>query len=237
MASPQTYVWFITGANRGIGLELTKQLLESPSNIILAACRNPSNATALNALASSSNGRVHVLTLDVTNHQSVRDAAKAAASILGDGGIDYLINNAGIIAADSAFTADPQVMQKIFDTNVVGPAYVTQVFLPFVEKSEKETVVNVSSELGRLTADFGTLSTSYSITKAALNMLTYKQQKERPDIVFISVCPGWLKTDLGGQNAPNDVEVGVAGVLKTIMGLTPQDSGKFFNYKGENLPW
>ncbi|KAI0653041.1 NAD-P-binding protein [Cubamyces menziesii] len=237
MASPQTYVWFITGASRGIGLELTKQLLDSPSNIILAACRNPSNATALNALSSSSTGRVHVLTLDVTNHQSVRDAAKEAASILGDSGIDYLINNAGIIAADSAFTAQPEVMQKLFDTNVIGPAYVTQVFLPLVEKSKKKTVVNVSSELGRLTADFGTLSTSYSITKAALNMLTYKQQKERPDIVFISLCPGWLKTDLGGQNAPNDVDVGVAGIVKTVTGLTPQDSGKFFNYKGESLPW
>lgn len=85
-------------ASRGIGLELTKQLLDSPSNIILAACRNPSNATALNALSSSSTGRVHVLTLDVTNHQSVRDAAKEAASILGDSGIDYLINNAGIVS-------------------------------------------------------------------------------------------------------------------------------------------
>ncbi|KAI0325668.1 NAD-P-binding protein [Cubamyces sp. BRFM 1775] len=237
MTSPQSYVWFITGASRGIGLELTKQLLESPSNIILAACRDPSKATALKTLAQSSNGRVHVLTADVTNHQSIRDAAKEAASIVGDSGIDYLVNNAGIIAADSAFTADPAVMQKLFDTNVVGPAYVTQVFLPLVEKSGKKTVVNVSSELGRLTADYGALATSYSITKAALNMLTYKQQKERPDIVFISLCPGWLKTDLGGQGAPNDVDVGVAGVIKTITGLTPQDSGKFFNYKGENVAW
>ncbi|OSC97328.1 NAD-P-binding protein [Trametes coccinea BRFM310] len=233
------YVWFITGANRGIGLELTKQLLQSPSNAVLAACRNPGQATALQALVPASNGRLHVLPLDVTDRQFVRDAREAATAILGDKGIDYLINNAAINLRewDSAFTLEPDVMQQVFETNVVGPAYITQVFLPLVEKSEKKTVVNVSSELGRFNADFGTRSTSYSIAKAGLNMLTYKQQKERPDIIFISLCPGWLRTDMGGQEAPDDVSVGVEGVIKTVVGLTPADSGKFFNSKGQSLSW
>ncbi|KAJ3005007.1 hypothetical protein NUW54_g4535 [Trametes sanguinea] len=253
-------VWFITGANRGIGLELTKQLLRSPSNVVLAACRNPGQATALQDLVPASNGRLHILPLDVTDRQSIRDAHDAATAILADKGIDYLINNAAIVSThahgphaslliipsallknlrewDSAFTLDPDVMQQVFETNVVGPAYITQVFLPLVERSERKTVVNVSSELGRFTADYGTRSTSYSIAKAGLNMLTYKQEKERPDIIFISLCPGWLKTDMGGQEAPNDVSVGVEGVIKTIVGLTPADSGKFFNWKGQDLPW
>ncbi|KAI9059520.1 NAD-P-binding protein [Trametes sanguinea] len=232
-------VWLITGANRGIGLELTKQLLRSPLNVVLAACRNPGQATALQDLVSTSNERLHILPLDVTDRQSIRDAYEAATAILGDKGIDYLINNAAINLRgwDSAFTLDPDVMQQVFETNVVGPAYITQVFLPLVERSERKTVVNVSSELGRFIADYGTRSTSYSIAKAGLNMLTYKQEKERPDIIFISLCPGWLKTDMGGQEAPNDVSVGVEGVIKTVVGLTPADSGKFFNWKGQDLPW
>ena len=80
-------------------------------------------------------------------------------------------------------------MQKLFDTNVIGPAYVTQVFLPLVEKSKKKTVVNVSSELGRLTADFGTLSTSYSITKAALNMLVSPPDSIEYRIVRLTTFP------------------------------------------------
>ncbi|CDO74376.1 hypothetical protein BN946_scf184956.g5 [Trametes cinnabarina] len=237
--TPLEYVWLVTGANRGIGLELTKQLLRNPSNIVLAACRNPDQAAALNEVAQAANGRVHVLCLDVTDRSSIRDAFSEATRILGDKGIDYLLNNAAINLRDwdSAFTLDPDVMQQVFETNVVGPAYITQVFLPLVEKSAKKMVVNVSSELGRFNADFGTRSTSYSVAKAGLNMLTYKQQKERPDIVFISLCPGWLKTDMGGQEAPNDVAVGVEGVIKTILGLTPVDSGKFFNWKGQELSW
>ncbi|KAI8978298.1 NAD-P-binding protein [Trametes punicea] len=239
MSATPGHVWFITGANRGIGLELTKQVLDLPSSTVLAACRNPSKATALNALVRSSGGRVHILALDVTDRQSIRDSAKAASTFLGERGIDYLVNNAAINERewDSAFTLDAEIMQKVFETNVVGPAYIAQVYLPLVEKSEKKTVINVSSELGRLTADFGTRSTSYSIAKAALNMLTYKQQKERPDLIFIALCPGWLRTDMGGQEAPNDVAVGVAGVVKTVLGLTPEDSGTFYNWKGERLPW
>ncbi|KAH9848824.1 NAD-P-binding protein [Lenzites betulinus] len=234
------YTWLITGANRGIGFELTRQLIVSPSNIVLAACRNPSAASALHELAQSAVGRVHILPLDLTDRQSVRDSATAVADIVGERGVDYLINNAAISVpgGDSPFTLQPELTQKLFETNAVAPAYVTQVYLPLVERSTKKTVVNVSSELGSIGADkFGTRSTSYSISKAALNMLTYKQQKERPDIVFISMCPGWLKTDMGGKEAPNDVSVGVEGVLKTIGDLTPEDSGKFFNFQGTNLPW
>ncbi|KAI0816807.1 NAD-P-binding protein [Trametes gibbosa] len=240
MADTQSYIWFITGANRGIGLELTRQILAFPgSNIVLATCRNPSTASALHELAQSSAGRVYILPLDITDRQSVRDSATLVADIVGERGVDYLINNAGINLSewDSPFTLQPEVMQKVFDTNVVAPAYITQIYLPLVQKSTKKTVVNVSSEIGSLSTDFGTRSTSYAISKASLNMVTYKQQKERPDIIFISICPGWLRTDLGGEEAPNDVSVGVEGVLKTIDSLTLEDSGNFFNFKGEKVPW
>ncbi|KAI0765964.1 NAD-P-binding protein [Trametes elegans] len=236
----ESNVWFITGANRGIGLELTKQLLGSPSNIILATCRTPSKAAELNAMEKNADGRLHILALDITNREAVRDIAQRITSILApEQGIDYLINNAGINVRewDSPSTVDPDVMQRVFETNVIAPAYIAQVLLPLVERGARRTVVNVSSTLGSLGTDYGTRSTSYAISKAALNMVTYKQQKERPDIIFISICPGWLRTDMGGDEAPNDVSVGVEGVLKTIYGLTLADSGNFFNFKGEIVPW
>lgn len=119
MVDNQTYTWFITGsvrpppspslprltdtalpsANRGIGLELTRQLLESPANTVLAACRNPAKADALNALAQSDagKGRVHVLPLEITDRESVREAVRAVGEIVGEQGLDYLVNNAAIV--------------------------------------------------------------------------------------------------------------------------------------------
>ncbi|RDX40550.1 NAD(P)-binding protein [Lentinus brumalis] len=139
--------------------------------------------------------------------------------------------------ADTAFSMDGDVLQKTFVTNVVGPAYVSQAFVDRVEKSEKKTIVNISSTVGSIASDFGAAPASYGISKTALNMLTYKQAKEKPDITVISMCPGWLQTDMGGQNAMHPVSVGVAGVLKTISSLKSGDSGKFFNFQGENVPW
>ncbi|KAI0367404.1 NAD-P-binding protein [Pilatotrama ljubarskyi] len=233
------HVWLITGSNRGIGLELTKQLLQSPSNIIVAACRDPSKADALSALAQSNKGRVHIIQLDIADRKSVTDSVQKVTAALGEKGIDYLINNAGVNEAgqDSAFTMDLDVLQHTFLINVAGTAHVSQAYLPLLEKGTKKTIVNVSSSLGSIGFDLGPIYASYSITKTALNMLTYKQAKERPDLTVISMCPGHLKTDLGGPNAPLDVSVGVAGVLKVVHALKPEDSGKFFSHDGALRPW
>ncbi|KAI0751855.1 NAD-P-binding protein [Daedaleopsis nitida] len=240
MSSAQEYVWFITGTNRGIGLEMTRQLLGSTTNTIIATCRNPSKASFLNELATSANGKLHIVSVDMDDTQSIRACADEVTRILGGKGIDYLINNAGIKLGDEedgAFTVEVDALQKTFLTNVSGPAYLARAFLPLVEKSQKKTIVNVSSILGSVGSDCGGFHTTYSISKAALNMLTYKQAKERPDITTITIWPGWLQTDMGGSNAPDPVEVGVEGTLKTIKSLTPQNSGQFFNYKGELMPW
>ncbi|KAI0639845.1 NAD-P-binding protein [Trametes polyzona] len=233
------YVWLITGASRGIGLELSKQLLATTSDIVIATCRTPATATALNALAESAKGRLHVVPLDITNDQSVKDSVQKVASILGDRGIDYLINNAGVTFGgdDRAFNIDLDALRRTFETNVVGPTHVSEVYLPYVEKSEKKTVVNVSSTLGSVGTDLGHYFASYSITKAAVNMLTYKQSKARPDLTVVCICPGHLKTDMGGPNAALEVSVGVEGVRKVIQSLTHEDTGKFVNYKGEHVPW
>ncbi|TFK81889.1 NAD(P)-binding protein [Polyporus arcularius HHB13444] len=235
----QEYVWLITGANRGIGLELVRQLLQAPSNIVVAACRNPSKATELQELAAKASGRLHLVALDVTSKESINQAAEEVAKTFGGKGIDYLVNNAGILPGgqDTAFSMDVNILEETFVTNVAGTAYVTQAFIGLVEKSAKKTIVNISSTLGSIGSDFGVQSASYAISKAALNMLTYKEAKEKPDITAISMCPGWLQTDMGGKNATHPVSVGVAGILKKVLSLKPEDSGQFFNFQGERVPW
>ncbi|PIL31048.1 hypothetical protein GSI_05744 [Ganoderma sinense ZZ0214-1] len=232
-------VWFVTGTSRGIGLEITTQLLQSPGNVVLAACRSPFKANALQALTASASGRLHILRLDVDDAQSIKDAASEATQIVGEKGIDYLINNAGINPGgfDTAFGFKVADLTAVFQTNVIGPALLAQAFLPLVEESGKKTIVNVSSTLGSVGTDLGQTFASYSVAKAGLNMLTSKQAKERPDVTAIAMCPGHLQTDLGGPNATTPVSVGVSGVLKVVSGLTRGDSGSFFNYQGDRVQW
>ncbi|EJF58336.1 NAD(P)-binding protein [Dichomitus squalens LYAD-421 SS1] len=261
MSPSEQYTWFITGTSRGIGLELTKQLLQSPHNVVVAACRNPGKADSLQSLTTSAGGRLYIVRLDVTDTQTIKDAAQETAKIVGEKGIDYLINNAGIVRpshfqvfasaslttrrrllltqgiGDTAFTMDIDDLTKTLQTNLVGPAYTSQAFISLVEKSKKKTIVNISSTLGSIGRDFGPQYASYAVTKASLNMLTYKQAKERPDLTVLSICPGHLQTDMGGENAALPVSVGVAGVLKVVTSLTPKDSGSFMNFRGERVPW
>ncbi|KAI0630619.1 NAD-P-binding protein [Trametes polyzona] len=242
MASAQKTTWLITGASRGIGLELAKQLLASPDNLVIGTARNPEKATALNDLKASAKGTLHVIQLDVSDFDSIRASAKDLERILGDTGLDYLINNAGVFEKDTAFTLKPETLLNLVRTNVAGPAVVAQVALPFLEKGRAKKVVNISSTAGSiatvkdLTAPFD-VPASYPISKAALNMLTYKQKVERPDLTFLALCPGWVKTDMGGQNASLEPHESVEGIIKVVTSATKEDSGKFLNYSGATVPW
>ncbi|OSD04994.1 NAD-P-binding protein [Trametes coccinea BRFM310] len=234
-----TQIWLITGTSRGIGLELVKQLAATPSYVVIATCRNPTKALALKELADAAKGRIHIVALDVTDDKSVKESVAQVTAIVGSHGIDYLVSNAGINDGgdDRPSLMDLSVLQHVFDTNVVAPARIYQAYLPLVMKSTKKTIVNVSSALGSITLARGPIYTSYSTSKAALNMLTYKEHAEHPDLTVISMQPGHLKTDLGGPSAQLDVDVGVAGVLNVVKSLKPDDSGKFFDYQGKELPW
>ncbi|KAI0743377.1 C-factor [Daedaleopsis nitida] len=239
MSTPEGYVWLITGANRGIGLELAKQLLEQPTNTVIATARDPAKAVSLKELNNNAKGTLHVVGLEVADRESTRKATEKVASILGDRGIDYLVNNAGIANDDTGFKIDIDALEKIFKTNVAGPAYIAQVLLPLVEKSAKKTVVNISSTMGSksFAGQNAERAASYSISKAALNMLTVKQARERPDITSVSICPGWLQTDMGSSAAMFPVSVGVTGIIKVVTGLTPANSGQFINFRGERVEW
>ncbi|KAH9887898.1 NAD-P-binding protein [Cubamyces lactineus] len=233
--------WLITGASRGIGFEFVRLLVSSPGNLVIAACRRPESASALHALKESDRGeRLHVVLMDVSDFDSIRASAKQLEHILGKDGLDYLINNAGVITEDTAFTLNPEQLMDILRTNAAGPALVSQVCLPFLEKGTRKVVLNVSSTGGSITTSDkrdDKKYTSYSMSKAALNMLTVKQKAERPDIIAITLDPGWVKTDMGGQEGLLEPEESISGILQVVTSATPADSGKYLRYNGEPLPW
>ncbi|KAI9061964.1 NAD-P-binding protein [Trametes sanguinea] len=242
MSATRPTSWLVTGASRGIGLELVRQLLSSSQNIIVAACRNPEKATTLHRLQDSSRGRLHIVQLDVSDFDSVRASAKQLEPILGKIGLDYLINNAGILTQDTAFTLDPEQFLQVVRTNVAGPALVSQVCLPFLEGGARKVILNISSTAGSLGSVEGWVGgaagfASYAMSKAALNMLTVKQKAERPDLTVITMCPGGVKTDMTAKEGELEPEESVSGILKVITSVSAGDSGKYIRYNGEVIPW
>ncbi|KAH9836044.1 NAD-P-binding protein [Rhodofomes roseus] len=227
--------WLIVGASRGLGLELVRQLIAT-SNTVIAACRNPSSASQLQALEPTG-AELHIIQLDVSSEESIRASVGKVEAVLNGRGLDYLYNNAGILAQDDAFNFSYSEFLAILQTNVVGPALLASLCLPFLEKGNKKTIVNVSSSMGGLTHDYGASAARYSASKAAMNMLTHKQAKTRPDLIVISLCPGWVQTDLGGVSAPLEPPESVAGQLKVVLGLKKEDTGKFIRYDGQELTW
>ncbi|KZV92173.1 NAD(P)-binding protein [Exidia glandulosa HHB12029] len=246
--------WFITGASRGIGLELTKQTAANANNTVFASCRSPSSATALNNIATS-NKNVHVLPLDVEDEASVRSAVDSVKKLLPSGvGIDYLINNAGFAANDHLKTTEPEALEAhfktlnprrppaIFKTHVSGSFRVFRAFVPLVQASERKVVVTVSSELGSMAhvedhSKLGEWFPSYAIAKAATNMLSKKIAVTYPDIISFAFAPGWIKTDLGGPTATYEAPDAVTRHIKVYEGATKEISGKFINQFGQEVPW
>ncbi|PCH39153.1 NAD(P)-binding protein [Wolfiporia cocos MD-104 SS10] len=244
MSSPESYTWLITGANRGIGLELTRQLLASaaPTHTVIAACRTPDAASDLHALQHDTSGAVkgavHVVALDVSSEASIRACVPAVQAILGERGLDYLYNNAAVNPTDdSPFDFSYPELLDILQINVGAPALLTQLCLPLIERGRRKVIVNATSGLASIGLDIGAKCTSYSVSKTALNMLTYKQARARPDFIAIVLDPGWVKTAMGGPGAVLEPAESVSGILSVVTRLTTADSGKFFRYNGTQHPW
>ncbi|KAI0816815.1 NAD-P-binding protein [Trametes gibbosa] len=252
--------WLVTGANRGIGFEFVRQLLESSTNLVVAACRNPEMASTLSDLREIAQGTLHIIKIDVSDFDSIRSSVPVLEQILGETGLDYLVNNAAIAIIDTAFAFEPEALLSSFRTNTIGPALLSQVCLPLLEKGHTKKIVHISSISGSIASLAQTPSAflaipSYSMSKIALNMLAYKQKLERPDITIIPLCPGWVRTetivtDMGGQDAAMDMEGGLGGqetplephesvskMLKLVTSSTIADSAKFVRWNGETIPW
>lgn len=220
----------ITGANRGIGLELARQYSASGWRVIGTA-RAPGEAQELGSLDNT-----RVLQLDVTDQESVTRFADE----LGETPIDVLINNAGILPMmNSVPRIDPDLFSHILAVNTVGPVRVTQVVLPNLRKGNLKKIINVTSNLGSIAENTSGQFYGYRESKAALNMFTRSLAAELRDEGFTCVVlhPGWVQTDMGGPQAPVPVEESAAGLRTVIDTLALEDSGTFRTWRGETMDW
>jgi len=219
----------ITGANRGLGLEFARQYAEAGWKVIGTA-RNPASAAELNALD------VRVARLDVADPKSV--AALAAA--LGGEPIDLLINNAGIFPrAGSLEETDFDAALQTYEVNTLGPMRVTRALLPNLRAGSGKKVVSITSGLGSIENNTGGRFYGYRESKAALNMFTRSLAVELADEGFtcVVISPGWVQTDMGGPNATLTPKESVLGMRAVIAGLNPSQSGTYWNYDGDAIPW
>ena len=225
----------VTGANRGLGLEFVRQLLARGDRVV-AACRHPGKATALNALAGEYPGRLRVLPLDVASAKSRAELVRELPLVCER--IDLLINNAGVLHSGERFGhLDPAILEDSFRINALGPLLLTEALAGTLADGGK--VANVSSMLSSIAGCGEFRSPSYGMSKAAQNMATAQLAHALTPrgIVVLALCPGWVQTDMGGAGAPLTPAESIAGLLRIIDAATIEDSGRFLDWQGEARAW
>ena len=230
---PQT--WMITGANRGIGLALTMELLRRGDHVV-AAARDPWGG-ALAELDGVHVGQLTPLELDVTSDRSV-----AAAKQAFDGRpIDVLVNNAGVYGPRDRQTAldmDFKAWREVFEVNVYAPLRVSQAFLPNVEAGSGRKIVTISSRMGSIGSN-PSGAIAYRSSKAAVNMVMvgFGNAVRDSEVAVLLFHPGWVRTDMGGGGADIPPSESAAGLIATIDASGMRDTNSFRNWKGEEIPW
>ena len=228
----------VTGANRGLGLAFTRQLLERGEHVI-ATCRQPGKATALNTLSGEFPGRLHILPLDVAETKSRTEFVRELPLVLAaDGRIDLLINNAGVLQSGERFGhIDAAMLEDSFRINAIGPFLLGQALAPLLADGAR--IANLSSVMGSLARSTEFRSPSYCSSKAAQNMLTVElaHALRARGIVVLALHPGWVQTDMGGSSATVDGADSARGLLQVIDAATLEDSGHFLDWRGQALPW
>lgn len=226
----------ITGANRGLGLEFCRQYAAAGWKV-LACCRDPDRAEALNALAVR-HPALSVHRLDLARFDTV-DALSAA---LAAEPIDVLLNNAGVYgdSGNNGFGAlDYELWSQVFKINAEAPVKIAEAFLPQLRKGSRKLIVAVTSLMGSIADNASGGSMLYRSSKAALNqaMKSLAIDLRASGIGVLLLHPGWVRTDMGGANAPTSPEESVTGLRRVIENYTPGDSGRFLNFRGQELPW
>jgi len=227
----------ITGANRGIGLEFTKQYAADGWRVI-ACSRHPENSDALNKLAIQYPDLVKIQALDVADHVQI----ERLAQILANESIDLLINNAGIYPASDAGGlghTDYADWLLAFRINTMAPLKMAETFTAQIARSKQKTIVTISSKMGSVADNSSGGNYLYRSSKTAVNMVVKSLAIDLKPVGITAVIlnPGWVKTDMGGPNAMISTEQSVSGIRQVISKLTIADSGKFFDYDGRMIPW
>ncbi|KAL6232363.1 hypothetical protein BDW75DRAFT_247272 [Aspergillus navahoensis] len=250
--------YLVTGASRGLGLELATQLAASPSSevsYVFATSRNI-NAPRLTDLVERPSERVVPVQLDPNDPESLRTAVEMVEGRLVGKGLDVLINNsgAGPITAGKIEMADD--LTEVFHTNVTLTHLVTRTFLPLLRQGNRKVITNISSTVGSISLSPQYLMSpthAYKISKAAMNMMTvqYALQYAEEGFTVFAVSPGWLRTDMGGEYADLPVQTGAEQVLKYVKDGGKELNGRFLNihvpgwenapgpsqYTGGDVPW
>jgi len=226
----------ITGANRGLGFEFTRQYL-AEGHAVIAACRNPHTAESLQRLERDSRGALTLLEVDVADGASVKRAASRVSSPT----IDILVNCAGVIGehGQTIGSLDYDDWMRVLQVNLLGPARMCEAFLGRVAQSKRRLIVTITSGMGSLADNTSGGFVPYRTSKAAVNMLmrTAAIDLKSRGITCIVLNPGWVKTDMGGPNAKLSPEESVGAMRRVISRLGPTDSGRFYNYDGREFPW
>lgn len=233
----------ITGASRGLGLELTRQHA-ARGDRVLATCRRPAAAAGLSALAELWPGRIEIAPLDVTSEPSIEQGAAIAAERLG--AVDLLWSNAGVYPGSPGIDVDEGPLASleakdglaVLAVNAVGPLLVARAFLPLLRRGRDPKLAALSSGYGSLALNEGT-PYWYGASKAALNMLhrSLAFDTEAGGVTILLMSPGWVRTDMGGPRAPTAVEESVAGMIRVALAAGPRQSGSFVDYRGDVVPW
>lgn len=240
----------ITGAGRGLGLEMARQYAADGWQVI-GTVRDPERAADLAALAAGEGGRIRIERLDVTDHGTIDALAQQLRAP--DGAplpIDVLINSAGTMGSGNfaqqglAFgrfgKSDFPDWEYVFRVNVIGPMKMAEAFVQHVAASGQRRLVALSSIIGSIAKnEIGGLY-AYRATKAALNAVMRSLAIDlgrKHKIVAAPIHPGWVRTEMGGPRADLDPETSVAGIRQVIAGLEADKAGRFWMYDGTELPW
>jgi NAD(P)-dependent dehydrogenase (short-subunit alcohol dehydrogenase family) len=228
-------VIIVTGANRGIGLALTKALL-ADENVVIAGCRRPDESGELRQLTFSYPDTLDLIKCDLEHEEDL--AAEADALLKRRRKLDVIVNNAGIMpeeGSESILNIDLELFWRAFNTNVLGAARVVRAFYPLLLKSERPRIVNVSSSLGSISTRKGHDHYAYSASKAALNMLTRTVADELAlrGVTTVAISPGWVRTEMGGEKAPLSPEESAQSLAETIRKIGPESNGEFLDRDGK----
>ncbi|XP_033340862.1 SDR family oxidoreductase sniffer isoform X1 [Megalopta genalis] len=243
----------ITGCNRGLGLGLVKHLasLPQPPQNIFATCRDVNKAKELTAIAEVSRN-VHIIETDFTDPKDYDKIVKTVSEKVDSDGLNVLFNNAGFSPKFTRLNLMKEDhITKTFFINIVVPLMLTKAVLPLLKVAankcddkthmsvNRSAVINMSSLLGSIADNTIGGFYPYRCSKAALNAATKSMSIDFKDdgILVISLHPGWVRTNLGGSNAPIDVDTSVNDILNTLGTLTEEHTGCFIQHDGKMIPW
>lgn len=226
----------ITGANRGIGLEFTRQYLADGWHVI-ATCRQPEQATALQVMLEDNPSRLQIHQLDVTDHDNILSLAQT----LSERHIDILLNNAGVYGPHGAYFGKIPATgwELVFQTNTVAPVLMAQAFINHVQQSQRKIIASISTEMASITDNTQGRGYIYRASKAALNaaMKSLSIDLIDRDVTTVLLNPGWVRTDMGGPDAKIEPEDSVARLRDLLSIVTSQENGRFLSHDGAELPW